>query len=166
MLMYISCSMPPMLLVLFYSRLLEKQHVDTHTHLPYKDRLSFRTWLESWGALHPSGQVLGISMGTSISTLSGMNKSGIERKKDEKRTFGLEPIGFHPFGSFWVQAWIFPVWYLGCLSCRFHWWKSWSSGPRYMKLGAATIDWIDDDWRKASSNSRKHPDDLHKSICA
>jgi hypothetical protein len=35
-----------------------------------------------------------------------------------------------------------------------------------MKLGAATINWIDDDWRKASSNSRKHPDDLHKSICA
>ena len=32
MLMYISRSMPPMLLVLFYSRLLEKQHVDTHTH--------------------------------------------------------------------------------------------------------------------------------------
>lgn len=41
MLMYISCSMPLMFLVLFYSRLLEKQHVDTH--LPYKDRLSFRT---------------------------------------------------------------------------------------------------------------------------
>ena len=37
MLMYIFCSMPPMLLVLFYSRLLEKQNVDTH--LPYKDRL-------------------------------------------------------------------------------------------------------------------------------
>ena len=47
MLMYISCSMPPMLLVLFYSRLLEKQHVDTHTHtlaLQGPSQLPHMTW--------------------------------------------------------------------------------------------------------------------------
>jgi hypothetical protein len=38
-------------------------------------------------------------MGTSISTLSGMKKSGIERKKDEKRTFGFRT---HRFSSVWI----------------------------------------------------------------